>query len=52
MLHAEQRSNKYQFYSLWFDLIGSRTHDLQHANHYITDAFCTYLKFLVEIAFL
>ena len=28
MLHVKWRSNKYQFYSLWFDPIGSRTHDL------------------------
>jgi hypothetical protein len=28
MLRATRRSNKYQFYSLWFDPIGARTHDL------------------------
>ena len=25
------RCNKYQFHSLWFDAIGSRTHDLPHS---------------------
>jgi hypothetical protein len=33
-----QGSNKYQFYSLWFDPTGALTHDLPHANHYVTDA--------------
>jgi hypothetical protein len=28
MLHALRRSNKYQFYSLWFDQIGARPQDL------------------------
>jgi hypothetical protein len=28
ILRAERRSNTYQFYSLWFDPIGARTHDL------------------------
>jgi hypothetical protein len=41
MLGAQQRSSKYQFYILWFDLTVVRTHDLhstqgEHANHYIT----------------
>ena len=31
MLHAYRRSNKYHFYSPWFDLIGVRTHDLLHS---------------------
>ena len=31
MLRAQRRSNKYQFYSLWFDPTGARTHDLQHS---------------------
>ena len=26
-----RRSNKYQFYSLWFDTIGARIHDLPHS---------------------
>ena len=30
MLRAQRRSNKYQFYSLWFDPTGTRTHDLLH----------------------
>ena len=30
LLHAQQRSNKYHFYSLWFYLTGSRTHNLPH----------------------
>ena len=30
MLCAWRRSNKYQFYSLWFDPIWSQTHDLPH----------------------
>ena len=38
-----QESNKYQFYSPWFDPIWARTHNLPHsmeeyANHYTTDA--------------
>jgi hypothetical protein len=32
-LHATWRSNNYQFYSLWFDPIGARTHDLPHLRH-------------------
>jgi hypothetical protein len=35
MLHAKQRSNIYQFDSLWFDPIGIRG---EHANHYTIDA--------------
>jgi hypothetical protein len=31
ILHVWQRSNKYQFYSLWFDPSASRTHDLPHS---------------------
>ena len=31
MLHAKRRNNKYQFYSLWFDLIRDRTHNLPHS---------------------
>ena len=31
MLRAQRRSNKYQFYSLWFDPTGTRTHDLPHS---------------------
>ena len=31
MLHAKRRNNKYQFYSLWFDPTGARTHDLPHS---------------------
>jgi hypothetical protein len=31
MLGAQRRSNTYQFYSLWFDPIGARTHDLPHS---------------------
>jgi len=41
MLRAKRRSNKYQFYSLWFDPTEARTQDLPHsrrANHYTTDA--------------
>ena len=36
MLHALRRSNKYQFYSFWFDRIRARSHDLESrdANHY------------------
>jgi hypothetical protein len=30
MLRALRRCNKYQFYSLWFDPIGTRAHDLPH----------------------
>jgi len=33
MLHAYRRSNKYQFYSLWF-VYHTRG---EHANHYATD---------------
>ena len=29
-LHALRRSNKYQFYSLWFDQTGALTHDIPH----------------------
>ena len=42
ILHAYQRNNKYQFYSLWFDLTG--THPMiyhtwgKHNNHYTIDA--------------
>jgi hypothetical protein len=28
MLRTSRKSNKYQFYSLWFDPTGARTHDL------------------------
>ena len=42
MLHAWQRSSKYQFYNLWFDPIGAQAHNLlywvEHTNHYTTDA--------------
>jgi hypothetical protein len=31
MLHAKRRSNKYQYYSLWFNPIGARTHDLPYS---------------------
>jgi len=31
MLRVWRRSNKCQFYSLWFDPIGTRTHDLPHS---------------------
>jgi hypothetical protein len=31
MLRVWLRSDKYQFYSLWFDTTGSRTHDLPHS---------------------
>jgi hypothetical protein len=31
ILHALPRSNKYPFYSLWFDPTGTRTHDLLHS---------------------
>jgi hypothetical protein len=31
MLHAWRRSNKYQFYSFWFDQIGARTYGLPQA---------------------
>jgi hypothetical protein len=30
MLHAQRRSNTYQFYSLWFDPMAMETQDLQH----------------------
>ena len=30
MLHAQQRSNKYQFYSLWFDPTRAQIHNLAH----------------------
>ena len=36
MLCALRRSNKYQFYSLWFDPTRAPTHE--HAYHYTTDA--------------
>jgi hypothetical protein len=40
MLRASRRSNKYQFYSLWFDLIGALTHDLPHSsNHDVGNIF-------------
>jgi hypothetical protein len=32
ILRAYRRSNKYQFYSRWFDPIGTRTHDLLEAS--------------------
>ena len=35
MLRAYRRTNKYQLYSLWFDRIGTRTHDLPHARLWI-----------------
>ena len=42
MLRAQRKSNKYQFYSLWFDPIRARTHDLrtrgEQANHYTSEA--------------
>ena len=42
MQHTQRRSNKYQFCSLWFDPIRTRTHDLPHSrqarNHYTTNA--------------
>jgi hypothetical protein len=43
MPRTQQRSNKYQFYSLWFEPIWAWTHDLphsqgEHTNHYTTDA--------------
>ena len=31
MLCAQRRSNKYQFYVLWFHPIGARSHDLPHS---------------------
>ena len=31
MLRAWRRSNKYQFYSFWFDQSGARTYDLPHS---------------------
>jgi hypothetical protein len=31
MLHTKQRSNKYQFHSLWFDPTGTQPHDLPHS---------------------
>ena len=31
MQHTQRRSNKYQFCSLWFDPIRTRTHDLPHS---------------------
>ena len=48
MLLAYRRSNKYQFYSLWSDMIRleptiCRTRD-EHANHYTTDAVCPYKR--------
>ena len=42
MLRARWGSNKYQFYSLWFDPTGVRTQIYntrgEHANYYATDA--------------
>ena len=42
MLRAKRRSNKYQFYNLWFDPTRDRTHHLgirdEHATHYTTNA--------------
>ena len=42
MLRAYRRSNKYQFYSLWFYLTRTRTYDFcnrcKHTNHDATDA--------------
>jgi hypothetical protein len=42
MLYAWRRSNKYQFYNLWFDPIEAQAHNLlywgEHTNHYTTDA--------------
>ena len=43
LLHAQQRSNKYQFYSLLFVQIRTWTHDIsvcnlgEHSNHYTTE---------------
>ena len=34
MLHAQRRSNKYKFYSLWLDHSETRG---EHANHYTID---------------
>ena len=31
MLRSYRRSNKYQFYFLWIDPIGARTHDIPHS---------------------
>ena len=36
MLDSYRRSNKYQFYSLWFDPTGARTHDLPHSRRTLT----------------
>ena len=48
MVRAWWRSSKYQFYSLWIDLTGARTHDLRiwdkHANHYTTDAVLNWIN--------
>ena len=58
MLRAYRKSNKYQFYHLWFDPTVTRSHDLPHSkrarsNHYATDAvaFCWMLLefFLMSI---
>ena len=55
MLCAQWRSNKYQFYSLWFDLIGLeltiyRTRG-EHANHYVNDAVNTGFDILIHIRY-
>jgi hypothetical protein len=39
MLCAQRRSNKYQFYSLWFDPTEARTHDLPHWRHALSFSF-------------
>jgi hypothetical protein len=56
MLHASQRSSKYQFYSHWLEL----TFDLtrlkpmiyntqgEHANHYTTDAHQTNINTAIK----
>jgi lipopolysaccharide export system protein LptC len=46
MLHAHWRSNKYQFYNLWFNPTGLETTTYhtpgEHANHYTTNETTTY----------
>jgi hypothetical protein len=51
-----QLSNTYQFYCLWFDPIGDRTHDLshsgEHANDYTTDALHYILKLYKNVMYI
>jgi hypothetical protein len=54
MLHAKWRSNKYQFYSLWFDPIRAWTHDLLHSQRwarYQLHHRCGLTKIWVEVEY-